>query len=103
MHALGPPAEVLAEWESAGLALPDLPAMRRYRIDRVREQLRANDCDAALLQDPINIRYATDTTNMSLWTMHNHVRYAFIATDGPVIVFEFSDGEFLDLHSEVVD
>ncbi|MGI9644637.1 MAG: M24 family metallopeptidase [Ilumatobacteraceae bacterium] len=103
MHALGPPAEVLAEWKAAGLTLPDLPAMRRYRIDRVREQLRAHDCDAALLQDPLNIRYATDTTNMSLWTMHNHVRYAFVATDGPMIVFEFSDGEFLDMHSEVVD
>lgn len=103
MHALGPPVDVLAEWAESGLTLPDLPAMRRYRIHRVREQLRANECDGALLQDPLNIRYATDTTNMSLWTMHNHVRYTFVATDGPVIMFEFSDGEFLDMHSEVVD
>ena len=56
-----------------------------------------------LVFDPLNIRYATDTTNMSLWTMHNQVRYAFVSTAGPVIMFEFSDGEFLCAHSEVVD
>ena len=103
MHALGPTPEVLAEWQAAGLKLPDLPATRRYRVERVREQLRRTNCDGALLYDPLNVRYATDTTNMSLWTMHNAVRYAFVATDGPVIVFEFSDGEFLSAHSEAVD
>jgi Xaa-Pro aminopeptidase len=103
MHALGPTPEVLAEWKAAGLVLPDLGAMRRYRVERVREQLRAADCDGALLYDPLNVRYATDTTNMSLWTMHNAVRYAFVATVGPVIVFEFSDAEFLSAHSDAVD
>ncbi|WP_419553116.1 M24 family metallopeptidase [Candidatus Poriferisodalis sp.] len=103
MHALGPGAELEAEWLTAGLELPDRPAMRKYRLERVRERLRSADCDAALLYDPVNIRYATDTTNMSLWTMHNAVRFAVVNTDGPVVVFEFSDGEFLDAHSEAVD
>ena len=102
-HVLGPPPEVLAEWESAGLELPNLEKMRRFRLDRLRSELEAHDCDGALLYDPLNIRYATDTTNMPVWTMHNAVRYAWVSTDGPVIVFEFSDGEFLDAHSEVVD
>jgi len=103
MHALGPGPELEAEWVAAGLRLPDRSAIRRYRLERVRSQLRAAGCDAALLYDPLNVRYATDTTNMSVWTMHNAVRYAFVATDGPVVVFEFSKGEFLDTHSEVVD
>ena len=103
MHALGPGPELEAEWIAAELRLPDRSAIRRYRLERVRAQLRAAGCDAALLYDPLNIRYATDTTNMSIWTMHNAVRYAFVATDGPVVLFEFSDGEFLDTHSEVVD
>ena len=103
MHALGPGPGLEAEWTAAGLRLPDRAAIRRYRVERVRAQLRAAACDAALLYDPINVRYATDTTNMSLWTMHNAVRYAFVAADGPVVLFEFSKGEFLDLHSEVVD
>ena len=69
MHALGPTPAVLAEWESAGLALPDLSSMRRYRLERVREQLREADCNGALLCDPLHVHYATDTTNTSLWTM----------------------------------
>ncbi len=102
-HALGPGADIEAEWIAAGLTLPNRASIRQYRLARVREQLRANDCAGALLYDPMNIRYATDTTNMSLWTMHNQVRYVFVATEGPVIVFEYSQGEFLDTHSEVVD
>ena len=103
MHALGPGRHLEAEWTAAGLRLPDRRAIRHYRLERVRAQLQVAGCDAALLYEPINVRYATDTTNMSLWTMHNAVRYAFVAADGPVVVFEFSHGEFLDTHSEVVD
>lgn len=102
-HQLGPSADALAEWRTAGLALPDVAAMRRYRVERIREQLAAHDCDGALLYDPINVRYATDTTNMSVWTMHNAVRFVFVATDGPLVLFEFSHGEFLSLHSDVID
>ena len=103
MHALGPGPDLEEEWTAAGLRLPDRSAIRRYRLERIRSQLRAAGCDGALLYDPLNVRYATDTTNMSIWTMHNAVRYAFVATDGPVVLFEFSKGEFLDTHSEVVD
>ena len=103
MHALGPGPELEVEWAAAGLRLPDRSAIRRYRLERVRSQLRAAGCDAALLYDPLNVRYATDTTNMSVWTMHNSVRYALVSTDGPVVLFEFSKGEFLGTHSEVVD
>lgn len=103
VHQVGPSADTIAEWQAAGLSLPDVATMRRYRVDRVREQLAANDCDAALLYDPLNVRYVTDTTNMSIWTMHNAVRFVFVATDGPVVLFEFSHGEFLSLHSEVID
>jgi len=102
-HVLGPAPSVLAEWEASGLALPDLSRMRRYRLGRIREQLVARDIDAVLLHDPLNVKYATDTTNMPVWTMHNEVRYCFVAADGPVIVFEFSHGEFLSAHSDVVD
>ena len=103
MHQIGPCDATLAEWRAAGLPLPDTAAMRRYRVDRVRRELAAHDCDGALLYDPVNVRYATDTTNMSIWTMHNAVRFAYVATDGPLVLFEFSHGEFLSLHSEVVD
>lgn len=103
MHQVGPSTETLGEWAAADLELPDLAAMRRYRVARVRAELERHDCDGALLYDPLNIRYTTDTTNMSIWTMHNPVRFVFVATDGPIVLFEFSHGEFLSLHSDVVD
>ena len=33
----------------------------------------------------------------------NAVRFVFVATDGPLVLFEFSHGEFLSLHSDVID
>ncbi len=64
-------------------------SMRKYRLNRVREQLIKNDIGACILFDPINIRYATDTRNMSLFTMHIISRYVFIPAEGPVILFEY--------------
>lgn len=103
MHVIGPRPEVVDAWHLASLELPDLPAIRRYRVGRIRSVLRERNIDAVLLYDPVNIRYATDTTNMSIWTSHNAVRYALVFADGPVIMYEFSKGEFLAAHSEVVD
>ena len=67
----------------------DLDAVRLYRLGRVRSALKARDYAAAILWDPLNTRYATDVTDMQLWSMHNEVRYVFVPAEGPVIVFEF--------------
>ena len=69
--------------------------MRMYRLNRVREQLKKNDIGACILFDPINIRYATDTRNMSMYTMHIISRYVFIPAEGPVILFEYPKCEHL--------
>jgi Xaa-Pro aminopeptidase len=100
---LGPGRALETEWRAAGLALPDLPAMRRYRIDRVRIQLEQMGYQGAILMDPMNIRYATDTTNMQVWVMHNASRYAWVGVDGSVIVWEFYDCDFMAGHNPVVD
>jgi Xaa-Pro aminopeptidase len=81
----------------------DMVALRAYRLERVREQLRHRDYAGAVLYDPINIRYATGSRNMAVWTMHNAVRYCFIATEGPVVVFDFHDCEHLSAGLETVD
>jgi hypothetical protein len=36
----------------------------------LRTELAKRDFAGALLADPINIRYATGTRNMAVWTMH---------------------------------
>lgn len=100
---LGPGELALNEWATLGLQLPDLPQMRRDRLERLRAELRRCDYAGILLTDPLNIRYATDSSNMQLWTAHNLVRYAFIATDGPVILFDFHNCEHLCEHLELID
>jgi len=89
MHVEGSRNPALAEWEAAGLDQPDLHVMRAYRLERIREQLRQRDVAGCLLYDPLNTRYALESTNMQIWAMHNPVRYAFIATDGPAILFDY--------------
>jgi Xaa-Pro aminopeptidase len=81
----------------------DLPGVRAYRLARVREQLRARDYAGCVLFDPINIRYATDSRNMAVWTLHNAARYCFVATEGPVIVFDFHNCAHLSDGLETVD
>lgn len=77
--------------------------VRAYRLERVLEQLRKNNCPAILLYDPVNIRYATDTSNMQIWTGRNPSRYVMVFADGRVIAWEFHscehvwDGLNLDL------
>lgn len=73
-----------------------LDGARRYRMDRIRKQMVIEDCGALLLYDPVNIRYAFDSSNMSIWTMHNPSRYALILADGPAIMFEFEGCDHLN-------
>ena len=80
-----------------------LDRVRHYRLGRVRDKLVEADCAGILLFDPINIRYATDTTNMQVWILHNAARYALVMTEGPVIVFEFHGSAHLAESSPIVD
>jgi Xaa-Pro aminopeptidase len=86
---LGPGALAEGEWQALGLELPDLAAMRAYRLARVRTELAARDCAGIVVTDPINLRYATDAANMQVWCLHNAARYAFVATEGPIVLFDF--------------
>ncbi|MCS4503796.1 Xaa-Pro peptidase family protein [Arhodomonas aquaeolei] len=81
----------------------DLPRMRAYRLGRLREQLKVHDCAAGVLFDPVNIRYATDSRNMSVWCLHTPVRYCFVPLDGPVVLFEVGGSEHLASGLECVD
>ncbi len=70
------------------LAPIDMQRMRMYRLNRVRAELASRDYGGCVLFDPINIRYATGTRNMMLWTQHSPDRFAFVAPRGPVVLFE---------------
>ncbi|NIA71010.1 aminopeptidase P family protein [Pelagibius litoralis] len=81
----------------------DKAALRAWRLERLRAELRRRDYAGILLYDPINVRYATDSRNMAVWCLHNAVRYCFVATEGPVVVFDFHNCEHLSEGIEVID
>ena len=84
-------------------ALPDRRRMRAYRLARLREQLEARDYAGLLLFDPVNIRYATDSPNMQVWILHNQARYAYVSTEGPVVLFDFHNCGHLSDDIETID
>jgi Xaa-Pro aminopeptidase len=87
---------------SATVAI-DRARLRRYRLERVRAELRARDYAGVVFADAINLRYATDARNMQIWTLRNPARYVFIATDGPVVMFEFAGCHHLAKGIETID
>ena len=101
--ALGPGEAVVAEWQAAGLRLPDLESIRAHRIGRVRGQLDAFGYDGVIVMDPLNIRYVTDTTNMQVWVTHNAARYAFMSADGHICLWDYPGCEFLSGHNPHVN
>ncbi|MDR5734175.1 Xaa-Pro peptidase family protein [Caballeronia sp. LZ025] len=82
-----------------------LREVRAYRLARVQEQLRKHECPAILLYDPVNIRYATDTSNMQVWAGRNPARYVLVFADGRIVAWEFHSSEHvwdgLDLNVEL--
>jgi Xaa-Pro dipeptidase len=75
--------------------LPNLERMREYRWRRLVDGLIARDYGGVLLFDPLNIRYATDTTNMQLWNSHNPFRACLICADGHMVIWEYKQAPFL--------
>ena len=69
----------------------DIDEVRRYRLERIKQQLRRLDYAGILLFDQVNCRYACDATNMQVWCSHYETRCVFIATDGPLILFDYGD------------
>jgi len=77
--------------------------LRSYRLNRVKKELEKKNIEACILFDPVNVRYSLDTTNMSIYNMHNLTRYCFIPLNGPVILYEYFNCEELSIHLDLID
>ncbi|MBT51824.1 MAG: peptidase M24 [Mameliella sp.] len=99
---IGPTRLALREWATAGLELPDLQAMRRYRWQRLTEHIVARDLAGLLVFDPLNIRYATDSTNMQLWNTHNPFRAVLVCADGYMVIWDYKNAPFLSSFNPLV-
>ena len=99
---IGPTRLAYDEWAAAGLDLPDLQAMRRYRWQRLVDHIVARDYAGLLVFDPLNIRYATDSTNMQLWNTHNPFRAVLVCADGYMVIWDYKNAPFLSSFNPLV-
>ncbi|SDN35627.1 Xaa-Pro aminopeptidase [Lutimaribacter pacificus] len=99
---IGPTRLAFGEWAAAGLELPDLQAMRRYRWDRLTRHVAERDYAGLLMFDPLNIRYATDSTNMQLWNTHNPFRAVLLCADGYMVIWDYKNSPFLSEFNPLV-
>ncbi|MDQ2089076.1 dimethylsulfonioproprionate lyase DddP [Marimonas arenosa] len=99
---IGPTQLAFREWEAAGLALPDLAAMRNFRWTRLTQAIQDRSYGGLLMFDPLNIRYATDSTNMQLWNTHNPFRAVLLCADGYMVIWDYKNSPFLSTFNPLV-
>lgn len=99
---IGPTQLAFREWEEAGLELPNLEAMRAYRLKRLTDHIVARGYAGLLMFDPLNIRYATDSTNMQLWNTHNPFRATLVCADGYMVIWDYKNAPFLSKFNPLV-
>lgn len=68
----------------------DLKAVRAYRLGRVRGEMERLGIPACILSDPVNIRYATGTRNMQVFSSRNTPSRYLLLTAERSVLFEFA-------------
>ena len=99
---IGPTQLAMREWEEANLILPNLRNMREYRHSRLTQHIVARGYAGLLMFDPLNIRYATDSTNMQLWNTHNPFRAVLLCADGYMVIWDYKNSPFLSTFNPLV-
>ncbi|WP_296417339.1 dimethylsulfonioproprionate lyase DddP [Pseudooctadecabacter sp.] len=99
---IGPTQLAFREWEAAGLTLPNLSAMRDFRWRRLTSHIVDRGYGGLLMFDPLNIRYATDSTNMQLWNTHNPFRAVLLCADGYMVIWDYKNSPFLSTFNPLV-
>jgi len=99
---IGPTQLAFNEWATAGLTLPNLERMRTFRWKRLTQSVVARDYGGVLMFDPLNIRYATDSTNMQLWNTHNPFRAVLVCADGYMVIWDYKNSPFLSEFNPLV-
>ena len=80
----------------------DMKRMRAYRLGRIQDQLKRLDLGGIILYDPINIRYATGSSNMQVWFTHNPIRYCWVPVEGVPVLFDYAKSMHLYSHLETI-
>ena len=99
---IGPTNLAIAEWMQESLELPNLQSMRKYRLQRLQQYILEREYGGLLIFDPLNIRYATDSTNMQIWNMHNPFRAVLVCADGYMVIWDYKNSPFLSTFNPLV-
>ena len=99
---IGPTRLAFDEWAAAGLVLPNLSKMREFRWKRLTQHIVDRGYAWLLMFDPLNIRYATDSTNMQLWNTHNPFRSVLLCADGYMVMWDYKNSPFLSKFNPLV-
>ena len=67
----------------------DFSALRAGRLARLQQMMHRHEIPICLFYNPGNIRYATGTEVMGVWTATTLARYALVPADGAPIMFEY--------------
>jgi len=68
----------------------DVHAVYAYRQARLRQKMAELNVDAVILSDPVNIRYATGTRNMQVFSQRNAPSRYLLLTQDRSILHEFT-------------
>jgi Xaa-Pro aminopeptidase len=79
----------------------DLPKLRRERLGRLQAAMRAHGADACLFFNQGNVRYATGSAIMTVYSMSAFVRCALVPAAGRPILFEHPGS--MDISRRVVE
>jgi Xaa-Pro aminopeptidase len=75
----------------------DEARMRRERLARAQEFIARHDLAAALLFDPLNVRYTTTLWLAPVWGMHFTFRWALVPAEGEPTLWDYVHTGALDV------
>lgn len=67
----------------------DFARLRAGRLARLQLMMKRHDLPVCLFYNPANIRYATGTDVMGVWTAGTFARYCVVPAEGAPILFEY--------------
>lgn len=73
----------------------DMRSLRANRFARLQEAMRAHGIPICLFFNPANIRYATGTDVMGVWTATTLARYCLVAAGRDPVLFEYKTSKHI--------
>ncbi|WP_424830129.1 M24 family metallopeptidase [Ruegeria sp.] len=85
------------------LEMIDLPKMRAYRLQRLRDEMKRQDMGGCVLTSVYSIRYATGMRDAGIMQSHIPLSYLFVPAEGPTVYFDGETGKKIAQGLETID